>query len=89
VALRQVPAEAGDDAQMAVGAGRSVPAEVVHRVLREREMSDWALIAIVGVAFLAGGMAGVVLSAVMIQSGRIAEAEEREVVRRMVEEGRG
>lgn len=51
-------------------------------------MSEWALIVIVAVAFLAGGLAGVVLAAVMIQSGRIADAEEREVVRRVVEEGR-
>jgi hypothetical protein len=51
-------------------------------------MSEWALIAIVAVAFLAGGMAGVVLAALMVQSGRMADAEERDVVRRMIEEGR-
>jgi hypothetical protein len=51
-------------------------------------MSEWALIAIIAVAFLAGGMAGVVLAALMVQSGRCADAEELEVTRRMVEEGR-
>jgi hypothetical protein len=51
-------------------------------------MSEWALIAIVAVAFLAGGMAGVVLAALMVQSGRCADAEDRDVVRRMIEEGR-
>lgn len=51
-------------------------------------MSDWALIAIVAVAFLAGGLAGVVLAALMVQSGRCADAEERDTVRRMIEEGR-
>jgi uncharacterized membrane protein YciS (DUF1049 family) len=51
-------------------------------------MSEWALIAIVAVAFLAGGMAGVVLTALMVQSGRLSDAEEREVTRRMIEEGR-
>jgi hypothetical protein len=51
-------------------------------------MSDWALIAIVAVAFLAGGMAGGVIAARMVQSGRCADAEERDIVRRMIEEGR-
>ena len=51
-------------------------------------MSEWALMLMLAVAFTAGGMAGVVLAAVMVQSGRCADAEEREVVRRMIEEGR-
>jgi hypothetical protein len=51
-------------------------------------MSELALIVIVAVAFLAGGMAGVVLTALMVQSGRCADAEERDVVRRMIEDGR-
>jgi hypothetical protein len=51
-------------------------------------MSDWALIAIVLIAFFGGGLAGVILAAVMVQSGRCADAEERDVVRRMIEEGR-
>ncbi len=51
-------------------------------------MSEWALIAIIAVAFFGGGLAGVILAAVMVQSGRISDAEEREVTRRMIEEGR-
>lgn len=52
-------------------------------------MSETALILIVLAAFLAGGLAGVLLLALAIQSGRCSEAEEREVVRRMIEEGWG
>ena len=50
-------------------------------------MSEWALMAIIAVSFLAGGLAGVVLTALMVQSGRMADAEDDEVVRRMIEEG--
>jgi len=51
-------------------------------------VSETALILIVLVAFLAGGLAGVVLLAEVLQSGRCSDAEDREIVRRMIEEGR-
>jgi hypothetical protein len=51
-------------------------------------MSETALILIVLVAFFGGGLAAVILMALMIQSGRCSDAEDREIVRRMIEEGR-